>query len=131
MFSFKRRSSYFIIQVYLPTIIIVMVTWLSFWISPSAVPARTGICITAILTILTMLGISNSNMPKVSYIKALDLYLFVCFVFVFLSFIAYIIVLNARKRCSSCFGGSLKEEKKIKSAHEVCCFNIRTQKQEV
>ena len=131
MFSFKRRSSYFIIQVYLPTIIIVMVTWLSFWISPSAVPARTGICITAILTILTMLGISNSNMPKVSYIKALDLYLFVCFVFVFLSFIEYIIVLNVRKRCRSCFGESPKEEKKIKSAHEVCCFNISTQKQEV
>ena len=90
-------------EVYIPSVIIVMVTWISFWISPAAVPARTGICVTAILTIITMLGISNYNMPKVSYVKSVDLYLFVCFVFVFSSFIEYIVVLNAKKkrRCRS------------------------------
>lgn len=41
-----------------------------------------------------MLGVVNTNMPKVSYIKAIDLYLLVSFIFVFSSLVEYIIVLN-------------------------------------
>ena len=93
-FTFKRRSKYFVLQVYIPCILIVMVTWASFWITPTAAPARTAICVTTILTLITMLGIVNANMPKVSYIKALDLYLFVAFIFVLLSLLEYILVLN-------------------------------------
>jgi len=100
-FTFQRRSNYFIIQVYLPSILIVMVTWSSFWISSTAVPARSSICVTAILTLITMLGIVNVNMPKVSYVKALDLYLFVCFIFVFLSLLEFIIVMNVDLQCYS------------------------------
>jgi len=48
-----------------------------------------------------MLGIVNANMPKVSYIKAVDLYLFVAFVFVLLSLLEYILVLNVNET----FGG--------------------------
>jgi len=40
-------------------------------------------------------------MPKVSYIKAVDLYLFVAFVFVLLSLLEYILVLNVNET----FGG--------------------------
>ena len=41
-----------------------------------------------------MLGVVNTNMPKVSYIKAIDLYLLVSFIFVFMSLVEYILVLN-------------------------------------
>jgi len=41
------------------------------------------------------------NMPKVSYVKALDLYLFVCFIFVFLSLLEFIIVMNVDLQCYS------------------------------
>ena len=93
-FTFRRRTHYFILQVYFPCVLLVMVTWSSFWITPAAVPARSAICVTTILTLITMLGIVNVNMPKVSYIKALDLYLFVSFIFVALSLLEYILVLN-------------------------------------
>ena len=46
-----------------------------------------------------MLGIVNSNMPKVSYIKALDLYLLVSFLFVFSALFEFIIVLNVTSEC--------------------------------
>ena len=42
-----------------------------------------------------MLGVVNSNMPKVSYIKALDMFLLISFVFVFFALVEYIIVLNS------------------------------------
>ncbi|XP_065067066.1 gamma-aminobutyric acid receptor subunit beta-2-like isoform X2 [Rhopilema esculentum] len=93
-FVFRRRRQYFIFRIYIPSILIVMVSWSTFWISQDAVPARAGICITTILTLITMLGVVNTNMPKVSYIKAIDLYLLVSFIFVFSSLVEYIIVLN-------------------------------------
>ena len=55
-----------------------------------------------------MLGVVNTNMPKVSYVKAIDLYLLMSFIFVFASLVEYIIVLNFR----NCYN---KEKKKVKN----------------
>ena len=98
-FVFQRRTPYFLLQVYLPCILIVMVSWASFWIHEEAVPARAAICVTTILTIITMLGVVNVNMPKVSYVKAVDFYLFISFLMVFLSLVEYIVVLNLELLC--------------------------------
>ncbi|XP_065067046.1 glycine receptor subunit alphaZ1-like isoform X2 [Rhopilema esculentum] len=98
-FVFQRKTTYFLLQVYLPCILIVMVSWASFWIHEEAVPARAAICVTTILTIITMLGVVNVNMPKVSYVKAVDFYLFISFLMVFLSLLEYIIVLNLEAFC--------------------------------
>ena len=76
-----------------------MVSWASFWIHEEAVPARAAICVTTILTIITMLGVVNVNMPKVSYVKAVDFYLFISFLMVFLSLLEYIVVLNFELFC--------------------------------
>ena len=98
-FVFQRKTTYFLLQVYLPCILIVMVSWASFWIHEEAVPARAAICVTTILTIITMLGVVNVNMPKVSYVKAVDFYLFISFLMVFLSLLEYIVVLNFQMFC--------------------------------
>ena len=58
-----------------------------------------------------MLGVVNTNMPKVSYIKAIDLYLLVSFIFVFTSLVEYIIVLNF----SNCY---IKKKKKKKESND-------------
>eukprot|EP00794_Sanderia_malayensis_P006034 gene6034-6735_t len=100
-FVFKRRQEYFVFRVFIPSILIVMVSWSTFWISQDAVPARAGIIITTILTLITMLGVVNTNMPKVSYIKAIDLFLLVSFIFVFCALVEYIMVLNLHNYCAT------------------------------
>lgn len=59
---------------------------------------RVGLGITTLLTIMFLLGSVNMSLPRVSYAKAIDWYLIVSFVFVFLVLFECIIVYVVRKR---------------------------------
>ncbi|XP_020620040.1 gamma-aminobutyric acid receptor subunit rho-1-like [Orbicella faveolata] len=95
---FDRRTSYTVLQVYLPSYMIVILSFMALWIPQEAVPARVGLGITTVLTIVYFLGTVNNNMPRVSYMKAIDFHLFVSFGFVFATMLEYIIVLNVSAR---------------------------------
>lgn len=91
-FVLRRDIGYFIIQVFFPTFLIVVISWLSFWISTDAVPARVSL---GLLTVLTMTNLSisiNSNLPRVSYIKAIDIWMSACLLFVFSALSEYAFV---------------------------------------
>ncbi|XP_032223523.2 gamma-aminobutyric acid receptor subunit beta-like isoform X2 [Nematostella vectensis] len=92
-FLFKRQIEYALLQIYAPTMLIVSLSWLSFWISKEAVPARVTLGVTTILTIVTLIGSFRFQFPKVSYIKAIDWFFIVSFVFVFGAQIEFIAVL--------------------------------------
>ena len=86
-FSFKRRVGYYFIQVYLPAIFVVALSWIVFWMGKDAMGDRMTLGITTILAVMFLLGSLNGNLPKVSYPKALDWYLLMSFTFVFLSLV--------------------------------------------
>ena len=91
-FLFERRVGYYLIQVYLPDVFVVALSWLVFWMDKKEMGDRMALGITTILTIMFLLGSLNGTMPRVSYPKALDWYLLVSFTFVFLSLIECMIV---------------------------------------
>ena len=93
-FSFKRRTTYFFYQSFMPTIFLVIISWFQFWISPEAVPARVSLSVTTVLAILFLSSTINENMPKVSYMKAIDYFLSVSFLFIFCTLLEYVLVLN-------------------------------------
>ena len=74
---------------YIPSTLIVMVSWVSFWVGRSSVPARAALGITTVLTLLTLISSTNANMPKISYMKAIDVYFASCFLFVLASLIEF------------------------------------------
>lgn len=89
---------YYIFQMYIPCVCIVALSWVSFWIDADAVPARVGLGITTVLTICYMLGQVNFNLPRVSYLKAIDYFLLLSFGCIFLTLVEYVFVLRyARK----------------------------------
>ncbi|GIY04220.1 gamma-aminobutyric acid receptor subunit beta-like [Caerostris extrusa] len=53
-FELKRNIGYFIFQTYLPSILIVMLSWVSFWINHEATSARVALGITTVLTMTTI-----------------------------------------------------------------------------
>ena len=69
IFKFRRRLGYYLFHTYIPTCLIVMMSWISFWIKPEAVPARVTLGVTSLLTLSTQHANSQKSLPPVSYIK--------------------------------------------------------------
>uniref|UniRef100_A0A8C6SEJ7 Gamma-aminobutyric acid type A receptor subunit gamma3 n=1 Tax=Neogobius melanostomus TaxID=47308 RepID=A0A8C6SEJ7_9GOBI len=86
---YHRRMGYFTIQTYIPCILTVVLSWVSFWIKSDATPARTALGITTVLTMTTLSTVARNSLPRVSYVTAMDLFVTVCFLFVFAAMIEY------------------------------------------
>ncbi|XP_075262346.1 gamma-aminobutyric acid receptor subunit pi-like [Convolutriloba macropyga] len=82
-FKLQRTLLYYVLQTYAPAVLIVGLSWVGFWVDPKCIPARASLSITTVLTIITLMGTVNSRLPKVSKVKALDVYFGLCFIYVF------------------------------------------------
>ncbi|MFT7796190.1 gamma-aminobutyric acid receptor subunit beta-2-like isoform X2, partial [Arapaima gigas] len=91
-FKLKRNIGYFILQTYMPSILITILSWVSFWINYDASAARVALGITTVLTMTTINTHLRETLPKIPYVKAIDVYLMGCFVFVFLALLEYALV---------------------------------------
>ncbi|XP_078609398.1 glycine receptor subunit alpha-1-like [Branchiostoma floridae x Branchiostoma japonicum] len=87
-FTLTRRLSYHLLQTYIPSMSIVAMSWVSFWINMESAPARTGLGVTTVLTMITQSG-RIIAMPEVSYVRAVDVWLLGCQLFVFLALIEF------------------------------------------
>ncbi|ELT93352.1 hypothetical protein CAPTEDRAFT_163108 [Capitella teleta] len=91
-FILKRDIGFYIIQIYIPSILIVILSWVSFWLSLDAVPARISLGVLTVLTMTTQTSGMTSRLPRVSYIKAIDVWLSTCLVFVFSALLEFAVV---------------------------------------
>lgn len=99
---------FYFIQFYIPCIVMVSLSWISFWMDQYCIGERLSLGITTILTIVFLLGSSNSTMPRVSYAKAIDWYLMGSFIFVFSTLVTDLLIYRLRS----------KEEEKEKDREE-------------
>ncbi|KAI0225147.1 Glycine receptor subunit alpha-3 [Lamellibrachia satsuma] len=104
-FELERLFGFFLLQTYIPTILIVILAWVSFWVNMDAVPARISLGVTTVLTMATQLSGCKESIPNVHYPKAIDIWMTMCMLFVFVSLVEYAFV-NALSRDS----GSIEEK---------------------
>uniref|UniRef100_A0A665W543 Gamma-aminobutyric acid (GABA) A receptor, alpha 6a n=1 Tax=Echeneis naucrates TaxID=173247 RepID=A0A665W543_ECHNA len=81
-FHLQRKIGYYLIQTYIPLIMVVVLSQVSFWINKESVPARTVAGITTVLTMTTLSISARQSLPKVAYATAMDWFIAVCFAFV-------------------------------------------------
>ncbi|XP_024945828.1 gamma-aminobutyric acid receptor alpha-like isoform X3 [Cephus cinctus] len=73
------KNLYLYVQVYVPCVLIVVLSWVSFWIHREATSDRVGLGITTVLTLSTISLDSRTDLPKVRYATALDWFLLMSF----------------------------------------------------
>ena len=101
IFQFKRRLGFYLLQQFIPTILIVTLSWVGFWIDERSVPARVSLGITTVLALTTLIFGIEASLPRVGYVKAIDVFLLGSFLFVFAALVEYAIICTFSKAFST------------------------------
>ncbi|XP_013103747.2 pH-sensitive chloride channel 2 [Stomoxys calcitrans] len=106
-----REVGYYVMDYFLPSIMIVAISWVSFWLQADQTPARTTLGCTTMLSFITLASSQENNLPKVSYIKVSEVWFLGCTVFIFGSLVEFAFVNTIWRRNHSV------EVKKLKSKY--------------
>merc|ERR1711953_1110040 len=91
-FLLQRHMGNFVIQVYGPCVLLVVISWVSFWLNREATSDRISLGVTTVLT-MTFLGLeARTDLPQVAYPTALDYFVFISFMFIFSTVVQFALV---------------------------------------
>ncbi|KRY70447.1 Ligand-gated ion channel 50 [Trichinella pseudospiralis] len=74
-FTFQRQYGFYILQAYVPAYLVVLISWISFFLDADMIQPRTMLGFGSILT----------DLPKTSDVKAIDVWILCCMAFIFCS----------------------------------------------
>ena len=94
----QREVGFFFMSKILPSLLVVMTSWTSFWLDTSAAAARVSLGVTTVLAMVTVNTGARELIPHVSYVKCIDVWLSVCMLFVFAAVLEYAYVNTALRR---------------------------------
>ncbi len=99
----RRRAAFYLWKVFLPILIMVLVSWSVFWIELSQFDWQAKIAVTTMLTLVAFSFAIERNLPRIGYLTFFDGVFLTSFVFIFLVMIeiTLIHVLHLRKRESA------------------------------
>ena len=83
----KRDTSYFKYKVIFPLVLIVMMSWMVFWIDPSLVATQISVSVTAMLTLIAYRFALAGLIPRLAFLTSLDFFVLVSTLAVFISMI--------------------------------------------
>ncbi|XP_025790028.1 gamma-aminobutyric acid receptor subunit theta [Puma concolor] len=91
-FLVQREVTSYLVQIYWPTVLTTVVSWISFWMNYESSAARVTVGLTSMLILNAINSHLRDKLPQISCIKAIDIYMVVCFFFVFLSLLEYVYI---------------------------------------
>ncbi|KJH52151.1 Neurotransmitter-gated ion-channel ligand binding domain protein [Dictyocaulus viviparus] len=91
-FFFHRHFGYFLMNFYVPCTLIVLLCWVALWTNREATGDRIGMGITSVLTMVLITNDSKSDVPKVNFPTALDIYIWICYTTLLVCMIEFTVV---------------------------------------
>lgn len=68
----ERNYEYYFLKIFLPIIIILLVAWSCFWVSPKELEARLTVSIVCLLSLIAYTLIIDRDIPKLTYLTIMD-----------------------------------------------------------
>nr|VZI03317.1 unnamed protein product [Spirometra erinaceieuropaei] len=99
-FQLRRQIGSYLVGTYIPAFLIVIVSWLTFWVNTDAIPARVTLGLLTLISLLTKGASLDSTLPRVSYIKAIDVWLIACLLFVIAAMLEFTLASYWSRRVS-------------------------------
>ncbi|XP_017478251.1 PREDICTED: uncharacterized protein LOC108368024 isoform X1 [Rhagoletis zephyria] len=90
--TFTRDRAYYFTTVFIPGIILVTSSFITFWLEWNAVPARVMIGVTTMLNFFTTSNGFRSTLPVVSNLTAMNVWDGVCMCFIYASLLEFVCV---------------------------------------
>jgi len=81
----ERRHGFYLWKVFLPLLLMVIVSWSVFWFDPPEASSQVTIAVTTILTIIAFALAISLTLPRVPYLTFTDAFFLTCYVFAFLT----------------------------------------------
>ena len=78
----RRRFLPYLLRVYVPCVLFVVISWLSFLIDPAMVPGRLALLVTLLLLLINMHNGVSLGMPMVDGITSIEMWIFASIFFV-------------------------------------------------
>ncbi|XP_011308600.1 glycine receptor subunit alpha-2-like [Fopius arisanus] len=97
-FKLAREMGFFVMDYYIPSILIVVISWVSFWLHMDASPPRIVLGTNTILAFMTLASKVENSLPKVSYIKASEIWFLGCTIFLFAAMVEFAFVNTIYRR---------------------------------
>ena len=88
----KRHTGFYVLQIYIPSAILVILSWISFYLKREATADRSSIGIMCILSLATLSFDIKNEIPNVPYSTALDYFVVMCYIFLFATMFEFAIV---------------------------------------
>ncbi len=85
----RRKFMPYMLRIYIPLSIIVVVSWVGFWINYKSVPARTVVGACLVLTMTMFIAYAHASLEHFGGFTAVDLHSIVCLIFVFSTLAEY------------------------------------------
>lgn len=85
--TLERRYGFYLWEVFLPLLLMVIVSWSVFWFDPPEASSQVTIAVTTILTIIAFALAISLTLPRVPYLTFADGFFLTCYVFAFVTMV--------------------------------------------
>ncbi|KAG0726719.1 Gamma-aminobutyric acid receptor subunit rho-3 [Chionoecetes opilio] len=92
-----RRSGFIIMNVYIPSLLLLVISYLTLYFTPTNFQVRVLASLTSLLVMATLFTQASSSLPKTSYFKMVDVWLLSSIFFIFIIIVLHTIIDRVRE----------------------------------
>lgn len=81
----ERIKVFYIVKIFVPLVLIVIMSWAVFWLNPANFGPQIGLSATSMLTLIAFLFATTNMVPRLGYLTTLDLFIIAALALVFLA----------------------------------------------